>query len=89
MMVKNKLRKANDDISQLSDNIFEGADANLYMTIQRDRGLLNLAFFAKFKSEYSKALAGLLGTMTGENTAKDVDELVEAFKETSIVIASL
>lgn len=35
MMVKNKLRKVNDDVTKLSDNIFESADANLLIKIQK------------------------------------------------------
>jgi len=51
MTLKSKLRKFNDDISKIDENNFEGEDADLFMKIQRERGLVNLAFFMKFKEE--------------------------------------
>jgi len=36
---------------QLDENNFTGVDSDLYMMIQRERGLVNMAFFAKFKLE--------------------------------------
>jgi len=43
MNIKNNLRKV-DSILQLDENIFEGKDAEMYMELQRSRGLVNYAF---------------------------------------------
>lgn len=88
-MIQNKYRKVSGDVTKLSENLFEGTDANLQMDIQQQRGLVNMAFFAKFKQEFTKSFADIISTFTGDDLAQDVDEILKYFKETCKVMASL
>jgi len=56
--------------------------------IQRNRGLINVAFFSKFKLEFSKALAGLIGKIEGDQGTV-VLEVLDKFKGLAKTIASL
>lgn len=89
MQVKNKYRKANGDISLLSENLFEGVDADLYVNIQTQKGLTNLAFFSKFKQEFSKSLANAIPTMGTDNVAESVKKIIDKFKDVVGIITSL
>jgi len=85
--IKSALR--NSTIKELPKNIMEAKEINFLIMNYKMKGLTNIAFFNKFKDEFTVGLKNIMATLDESSVAGKVHNMTEKFKEAVTIFTAL